>query len=37
MILQQKSDFDELQDEQNLGYEYLLSFLLVYSCLEVDG
>jgi hypothetical protein len=32
-----KSDFDEQQDEQNLGYEYLPFSLLVCNSLEVDG
>jgi hypothetical protein len=32
-----KSDFDEQQDEQNLGYEYLPFSLLVYNFQEVDG
>jgi hypothetical protein len=32
-----KSDFDEQQDEQNLGYEYLPFSLLVYNSQEVDG
>jgi hypothetical protein len=29
MTQQQKSDFEEQQDEQNLGYEFLLFTLLV--------